>query len=206
VFGVDILDYVLGTLEKDYPEEFKDRINIRKLSEAIDEQLQEVSDVIKELHQYRTLYGGYPPEENDTGYRDRQLDLAGDNVVMSRAQAGVVSSPNQSMTSDAVMKNEDYTKFLQYKAYKNSSECTYFDLMTMLEIISGATDIEYREDLANPATIYVKPNSWSIDFPPVSPAGVGFIVEREKKGSLTMYAGVGNVLKKTFKNTFSAEV
>lgn len=206
-FDPRILDFTIEDIEKDYPEQFKGRINIGKLSEAIDAQLQEVQQVIKDLYRFRTLEGGYnysPPPAEDPQNKDKQLDLAGDNVVMSRADAGVVSSPNMSTTLTDVMGNEDYSKYLRYKAYKNSSECTYYDLMTMLQTISNANYIEYREDPSHPATIYVKPDSWDIVFPPVAPAGVGFIVEREKNGKLDMYAGIGSVIKKTVMCTFDA--
>lgn len=213
-----ILIFTIESLINDYPEQFKDRehiteedfknsTNINKLSRAIDVQLKAIQDSIKDLHRFRTLEGGYnfyPPDIMDMHDKDKQLDLAGDNVVMSRADAGVISSPNQDVTNQPVMNNEEYSKYLKYKAYKNSSECTYYDLMEMLSILTNATDIGYREDPAHPATIFVKPNSWDIDFPPVAPAGVGFIVEREKKGSLEMFAGVGSVIKKTVHCTFDA--
>lgn len=142
-------------------------------------------------------------------YADKQLDNAGDIVVLSRAEAGVISSPNMDKTLNDVMDNEDYAKYLQYKAYKNSSECTYYDLMTMLTILckkndDDQIDIGYREDPAHPATIYVRPSTWDINFPPVAPAGVGFIVERVSESVLNMYAGMGNIMKTTYGGSFDA--
>jgi len=200
-----ILTFSLSGIEADFPEEFKGRINIGKLAAALDEQLNIVLAVLKDLHKYRTYEGGYPDAEDyDSSFSDRQLDLAGDNVVISRAEAGVISSPNMDKTLTDIMNNGDYRRYIKYKAYKNSSECTYYDLITMLSTISDGT-IEYREDPAHPATIYVKPENWDIDFPPVAPAGVGFIVERERKDNMNLNAGVGSVLKRTYHCEFSAK-
>ncbi len=155
-----------------------------------------------------TAYYRYQ-EDWDASRIDKQLDNAGDIVVLSRAEAGVISSPNMQYTAAPVMDNADYSKYLQYKAYKNSSECTYYDLMTMLTILCKTNgndniDIGYREDPAHPATIYVRPSTWNINFPPVAPAGVGFIVERVSESVLNMYAGIGNIMKTTYGGAFDA--
>ena len=202
-----ITEFDIGELEKDFPEQFKGRFNIGKLAAAFDEQLKEVSSVIEDLYRYGTLDGGYPlapGEDWNNEYEDEQLDLAGDNVVLSRADAGVVSSPNMSQTAEAIMANGEYSRYLHYKAYKNSSECTYYDLMTMLGIITDNTSIGYLEDPLYPATIVLTPSDWSTELPPVAPAGVGIKIRRLRNDNLNMHLALGNVIKESLNFEFDA--
>ena len=133
---------VLDKLRTDIIEQFKGKPNIENLMAAFDRQLKGIFDVFSTLNENRSL-------EKAIGI---QLDRAGDIVCMTRLQAGLLSG--NPIFFD-VIDDELYRKYLLYQAFKNTSDCTYYDIMKMIETVWEADSVIYREDPDFPATIII---------------------------------------------------
>lgn len=161
---------VLDTLLKDFPEQFKDKKLVSVLTSAFDKQLKELYDVFLSLQTDLAL-------DNAVG---EQLDRAGDIVGLTRAEAGLLCGDEIFFD---IIDDDRYRQCLKYKAYKNSNNCTYYDLISQLQTVWGVNEIQYEEDDDYPATIIVTASlltpeggGANISFvPSVHPAGVGFL-------------------------------
>jgi len=161
---------VLDTLLKDFPEQFKDKKLVSVLTSAFDKQLKELYDVFLSLQTDLAL-------DNAVG---EQLDRAGDIVGLTRAEAGLLCGDEIFFD---IIDDDRYRQYLKYKAYKNSNNCTYYDLISQLQTVWGVNEIQYEEDDDYPATIIVTASlltpeggGANISFvPSVHPAGVGFL-------------------------------
>lgn len=172
---------VLDKLKVDLVEQFKGKPNLENLMAAFDRQLQDLFDVFLALNSKRSI-------EKADGI---QLDGAGDIVGMTRLEAGL-------LTGDPiyfdVLDDETYRKFLLYKAQKNTSDCTYYDIMNMIETAWGAKGVAYKEYPSFPATIVVtmpftNKDGTAIDLgrlPMIKPAGVGFLYEYSQRYVVTV--------------------
>ncbi len=167
---------VLDTLIKDFPEQFKDKRLIAVLTAAFDRQLRELEEVFLSLQTELAL-------DNAVGV---QLDRAGDIVGLTRAEAGLLCGDEIFFD---IIDDDRYRQYLKYKAYKNSNTCTYYDLISQLQTVWGADEIQYEEDSDYPATIIVTsslltPEGGGADIsfvPSVHPAGVGFLYKYRLK-------------------------
>ncbi len=167
---------VLEPLIRDFPEQFKNKKLILALTKAFDRQLSELEEMFRQLHDETSL-------DNAVG---KQLDLAGDIVGLTRADAGLLCGEEIFFS---VLEDDRYRQYLKYKAHKNSNTCTYYDLITQLETVWGAKEIGYEEDPDYPATIIVTASlltpeggGANISFvPTVAPAGVGFLYKYKLK-------------------------
>lgn len=161
---------MLDTLLKDFPEQFKDKRLVSVLTSAFDRQLQELHEVFLSLHTDLAL-------DNAVG---EQLDRAGDIVGLTRAEAGLLCGDEIFFD---IIDDDRYRQYLKYKAYKNSNNCTYYDLISQLQTVWGINEVQYEEDEDYPATIIVSASlltpeggGANISFvPSVHPAGVGFL-------------------------------
>lgn len=79
----------------------------------------------------------------------KQLDRIGDIVALSRAEAGLLAG---NPIPFAVIDDERYRRFLYYKIFKNTSICTYPDVMKSVRMFWGK-GLYYSEDPAQPATM-----------------------------------------------------
>ena len=155
---------MIEKLIKDFPQQFKDGLNINAITNAIDKQVKDLQDAFKDLTDKRSL-------DESTGMR---LDLMGSNIGLTRAQAMNIMGEEQTLDDDL------YRKLLKHKAYKNANNCTYYDLMQELKLVIGDEPITYEE--VAPATITLKSVAGSLgQIPPSVPAGVSVLYENDIK-------------------------
>lgn len=119
------------------PEQFKGKANIEGLIGALAAELQEVSEVFRQLNSMRSM-------ETAQG---KQLDGIGDIVVLSRSEsagyAGIIDFD--------VIDDERYRLFLKYKALRNSNTCTFPELMEVCRLLYDAKLLYYTEFEEHPA-------------------------------------------------------
>ncbi len=133
-----MVDYV-GLLRNDLVEQFKGKPAIDALNEAIGAQLNDLRRFFEDLRNLRSV-------QTAVG---KQLDGVGDIAVLSRAEAGVLACINKSVY---VLEDEDYRPFLIYKIWKNTNNCTYYDVIKAFRMFWDKP-LYYREDPNVPATM-----------------------------------------------------
>ena len=131
-------DYV-ELLRGDLVEQFKEKPVIDALVSAIGEQLNDVQRFYEDLRDRRGL-------QTSMG---QQLDGVGDIVVLSRLEAGALACINESVY---VLDDESYRRYLIFKVWKNTNNCTYHDVIKALRMF-WPKPLYYREDPAEPATM-----------------------------------------------------
>lgn len=151
----------------DLLEQFKGKPNIDGVSAAVDRQIQELVDAYNQIQYETALYTAYGV----------QLDKIGDIVGLTRAEAGLLCGDTIYLD---VLDDETYRKYLKYQAFKNSNDCTYYDLVKAMKMVWDVDEIDYIEDPDYPATIILSTPTMSggepvdlSEIPPIHPAGVG---------------------------------
>ena len=155
---------------EDIPGQFHGKKNIEILIKAFSRQLQEVQRMFAELYTKTDI-------DAATG---QNLDYVGTIVSLSSRQAGELAGMN---VSEPVISDERYRMYLRYKMLKNTSECTYYDIMAAIEILWDISRASYYERTDRPATIFiglpmvgVESDDQAEGKPAIMrPAGVGFI-------------------------------
>ena len=162
-------DYV-ELLRGDLVEQFKEKPVIDALVSAIGEQLNDVQRFYEDLRDRRGL-------QTSMG---QQLDGVGDIVVLSRLEAGALACINESVY---VLDDESYRRYLIFKVWKNTNNCTYHDVIKALRMF-WPKPLYYREDPAEPATMAFETDMLSpeddvpklLNAPLIKAAGVGIKV------------------------------
>lgn len=161
---------------KDLPMQFLGKKNIEVLIKAFAKQMQELDVVFDELNSKTEL-------DTATG---QNLDYIGTIVPLTRKEAGELAGIG---VTEPVMEDERFRQFLKYKLLKNTSDCTYFDIMQSIEILWGigkAERIQYLERPSRPAAIFLVMPKESVDSEmdpmvkkvlAVKPAGVTMIYD-----------------------------
>lgn len=160
------VDYI-QKLRDDTIEQFKDKPIIDAFHEAIGIQLNDVRQFYEDLRDKRGV-------QTATG---AQLDGAGDIVVLTRTEAGELACLNKSVY---VLEDEDYRKYIIFKIWKNSNNCTYYDVIKALRMFWDRP-LYYREDPEYPATMVFETDKLDetvdikklFDAPIIRAAGVG---------------------------------
>ncbi len=129
---------VIDDLVRDLPEQFKDKKRIYGLLDALARQMEEVSAVMRQLETMRSM-------NTATG---KQLDNCGDIVALSRAESALYCSD----VSFDVIDDERYRLFIKYKAMRNSTQCTYDQMIAGCKLLFDADPVYYREDDEHPAS------------------------------------------------------
>lgn len=162
----------------DFPEQFKKGQNFNALCRAFDNQFKAITDTLEQIMSGTNI-------ETATG---KQLDMIGDIVGLTRAEAGLLCG--QTIYFD-VVDDDRYRKYLKYKALRNSSDGTYYSLITALKAILGSSaEIQYTEDPNYPATIILDINTGAGDniylvyIPPIRPAGVNVEYKIDAKATI----------------------
>lgn len=133
------MDNFVDRLKKDLLDQFKDKPRIEQLIEVLGMELQEVADFYEQLLTLRSLAVSF----------GTQLDGAGTIVGMSRVEATQwVGEEN----IEGFLNDETYLKYLIFKSLKNSSNCTYNDIITAIRMFWDRP-LYYREDPDEPATM-----------------------------------------------------
>lgn len=168
---------------QEFPHEFQNKENIDTLVRAFARQLDELyeaSDRLKKLCDLDAVQG-------------KQLDGIGDIVVLSRSDAmRLIKGP---ITYD-IMDDGHYRHYLKYKILKNTSTCTYYDMIAAVQMLWGVDDIEYCEDPEEPATVtltFPEPDVEFDEVPPIKAAGVGLHIKLTKEVHSAAHVRVGTI-------------
>lgn len=162
-------DYA-ARLKADLIMEFKGKPVIEALMDVIGDQLTAVYTFFEELKLERSL-------DRAIG---RQLDNVGDIVCLTRKEAGELACLNESVF---VLEDADYRNYLIYKVWRNTNNCTYYDIITAFRMF-WPRPIYYREDPERPATMIFESDELTVEddaqklltAPFVKAGGVGIFV------------------------------
>lgn len=135
---------------RDMPQQFLGKLKIEALVMAFARQLQELSLVFDDMDSKLDL---------DTAV-GQNLDYVGTIIPLTRKEAGELAEIG---SIGPVLPDERYRQFLRYMALKNTSECTYYDIMYSIELLWDTKNIRYVEDPSRPATILIDLQRWDID-------------------------------------------
>ncbi len=133
-----MVDYA-ELLREDLVDQFKEKPVIDALMEAIGTQLNDVRRFYEDLRDKRGIQTA----------EGKQLDGAGDIVVLSRMEAGALACINKSVF---VLDDESYRRYLIFKVWKNTNSCTYYDIIKALRMF-WERPLYYRESPEEPATM-----------------------------------------------------
>lgn len=158
---------ILDKWLQDIPQQFQGKRNIEVLISAFAKQLQELEQVFEDLNTKTDL-------ETATG---QNLDMVGTIIPLTRKEAGELAGIG---VTDPAISDERYRQFLKYKNLVNTNRCTYYDLMTGLQLLWDVQPVYYIEDPDMPATIiltmpFLKPGGEVVrlgEVPMIKPGGV----------------------------------
>lgn len=166
-------------IESDLLEQFKGRPNTAVICSAINNQLDMLAEVFEKIAFTADI---------DTAV-GKQLDCIGDIVGLTRAEAGLLCGRTIYFES---VDDERYRRYLKYKAFRNSNDCTYNSLVKAMQAILGKdVKIGYEENKDFPATIILDVMGdgkiYLGEIPPIKPAGVNveYKVEERTKIEVT---------------------
>ncbi len=173
---------------RDMPQQFQGKPKIEILVRALANQLEEVEAVFREINELTDI---------DTAH-GKSLDYVGDIVCMSRKEAGELVNQQY---GEPVISDERYREYLRYKVLRNTSDCTYWDIMQALDILWDVTRATYYERADRPATIFIGFPTVNIEDPDpaegkpqiLKPGGVGFIYT-VKYGTIVDHRGLESVV------------
>lgn len=129
---------IIDDLIRDMPDQFKEKDKIYSLLNAFARQMEEVSMVMNQLETMRSINSSM----------GKQLDYCGDIVGLSRAESALYCSD----VNFDVIDDERYRLFVKYKAMRNSTQCTYDQMIAGCKLLFNADPIYYREDKEHPAS------------------------------------------------------
>ncbi len=155
---------------RDMPQQFQGKRNIEILIRALARQMEEVETVLREINTLTDI---------DTA-RGKNLDYVGDIVCMSRKEAGELVNRR---FPEPVISDEQYRKYLKYQVLRNTSDCTYADIMKAIDILWDVDRARYYEREDRPATIFIGLPAVDIEGEDqargkpriLKPGGVGFL-------------------------------
>lgn len=131
-------DFV-AVLKRDLVEQFRGKANIETLMDVIGAELQQVYDFYAQLRDNRNVLSAV----------GKQLDGAGDIVVLSRMEAGMLAG---NPIPFEVMEDDLYRRYLIFKILKNTCNCTYPDIIKAFQMFWDRP-LYFREDPDEPATM-----------------------------------------------------
>lgn len=133
-----MVDFV-EKLREDLVEQFKEKPVIDAVMEAIGIQFNDLYRFYSDLKEKRALHTAF----------GKQLDGVGDIAVLTRMEAGELACLNE---STYVLDDESYRTFLIYKIWKNTNDCTYYDIIKAFRMFWDKP-LYYKEDPEAPATM-----------------------------------------------------
>lgn len=161
-------------LKKDFVTQFQEQPKLDALLTVIQKQFDEVITFLANLKLKRWL--GNAADINLA--MGEQLDRIGDIVCLSRGEAGYLACLDK---PNYVLTDEEYRKFLIFKIWKNTNNCTYYDVIKVFKMFWDKP-LLYSEDPSRPATMLfetevMKPFEMDVEelfkIPIVRAAGVG---------------------------------
>lgn len=160
---------ILDSWIRDLPQQFQDKKKIGILIRAFAVQMEEVSEVFRQINENTDIVSA-------SGVN---LDHIGDIVSLSRKDASY-------LLRDATKKITDdiYRAALRYKMLSNNTECTYYEIMDAMSLLWDTDTISYKELSERPATIcMILP---SVDVDAIDPS-VGRILSIKPSGVAMIY-------------------
>lgn len=163
-------------LKDDLLEQFKDKSNLNDLMEVIGVQLNDLHLFFEQLQNERSI---------DTAV-GKQLDRIGDIVVFTRDEVSRQTGKND---------DETYRRYIIYKILKNTCQCTYYDIMSVINMFWNGPPLIYSESLDDPAKIrfYFDATPELQDeilyIPYIKAGGVGLQITEHKTDEAKMYVG-----------------
>lgn len=168
---------------REFPTQFQGKEHIQVLVRAFTRQLDELLRVFEDLKHLRSL---------DTA-QGKLLDGVGDIVVLSRSDAMRLI---KGKIKYDIMDDDHYRHYLKYKILKNTSTCTYYDMIAAVQMLWGVDDIEYFEDPTEPAAVtlsFPEPDMEFDEVPPIKAAGVGLHIKLTKEVQSAAHVRVGTI-------------
>ena len=193
-------DYV-ELLRGDLVDQFKEKPVIDALVSAIGEQLNDVRRFYEDLRDRRGI-------QTSMG---QQLDGVGDIVVLSRLEAGALACINESVY---VLDDESYRRYLIFKVWKNTNNCTYHDVIKALRMF-WPKPLYYREDPEEPATMVFETDMLSpeddvpklLNAPLIKAAGVGIkVIARTESPEMMDLLTVEGMMGRGYTSTVLPEI
>lgn len=193
-------DYI-ERLRDDLVEQFKGKPVIDALMEAIGEQMNDIRQFYEDLRDKRGI-------QTAVG---EQLDGVGDIVCLSRMEAGELACLNESVY---VLEDEDYRPYLIFKVWKNSNNCTYYDVIKALRMFWDRP-LYYREDPDDPAMMLFDTDTLPPDVdvqkllnaPLIKAAGVGIkVVAHVENPELCDELPIGAMMGRGYMSTVLPEI
>ena len=126
-------------LDRDTLEQFRGKPNLEVLHDALARQLQEVYECFAQLNNQRDLYTAI----------GAQLNGIGEIAVLTRMEAGRMAGNPIPFN---VIDDEMYRQYLIWKVLKNTTDCTYPDIIKAFRMFWDKP-LYYTEDLEQPATM-----------------------------------------------------
>jgi len=154
---------------EDFPQQFQGKKYISVLIKVLSRQLDEVEQTFRDIDSLTTLDRAF----------GKTLDYIGSILSLSRKDAHIILRK----TDTAEITDDIYRAVLQYKAIKNTCDCTYEDIMDSIKLLWDMDPVEYYEDPNRPATIYIRMPIVDIDIDDptakrilaIKPSGVAII-------------------------------
>lgn len=169
---------------RDLPQQFLGKHNIEVLIKAFARQLQELQEVFNDLNTQLDI-------ETAEG---KNLDYVGTIFPLSRKEAGELAGIG---ATEPVISDERYRRFMKYKILRNTSECTYDDLVAGIELLWKYENIHYIEDPDYPATIIFQTSRMELDTEDMTEFYAGLCIRA---------SGVGVVLRKWYGGSYEVAV
>ena len=167
----------------DLPQQFLDQPKISCLIAAFARQLQQLEQVFRDLDKKTSL-------ETAEG---RNLDYMGSIIPLTRKEAGILAGTGN---TEDVLPDKRYRQLLKYRQLINTNECTYYDLISGLQLLWDTNaPIYYSENPAVPATINLEvelPREADVsairNLPLPRPAGVAIRLNAQAKEDASLSA------------------
>lgn len=184
------IDYT-ESLKRDLIEQFRGKENIEKFVTVLGDELNDVFNFFSNIRNKTDL----GTVDYDTKSKEnKQLDGLGDIVVLSRKEAGeLLGNP----ASVEVISNEEYHHCLKYKVLKNTCNCTYYDIMKVVDMFWKDEEhrLRYSEDPTKPATIIFDFEAYKdiakkiFSLPFLRAGGVGLFMRMHMADDFKIYTG-----------------
>ena len=193
-------DYV-ELLRKDLVEQFREKPVIDALVEAVGLQLGDAARFYEDLRDRRGLHTA----------EGRQLDGIGDIVALSRLEAGELACVKEPAF---VLDDEAYRTFLIYKIWRNTNNCTYYDIIKAFRMFWDKP-LYYSEDPEIPATMLfetsmLRPEDHAeklLTIPYIKAAGVGIhIVAKTETPEMEDAVYIGAAMGRGYMTTTLPEI
>lgn len=193
-------DYV-QLLRDDLVEQFKEKPVIDAVIEAIGVQFNDLYQFFTDLRDKRSIHTA----------EGKQLDGIGDIAVLSRLEAGELACVKEPVF---VLNDEDYRTFLIYKIWKNTNNCTYYDIIKAFKMFWDKP-LYYREDPEVPATMIFETNMLTpeddaaklLTAPFIKAAGVAIkVIAKTESPEMTVELPVGGIMGRGYMSTTLPEI